>query len=74
LLTQTHTISDLAIKIEKLVSSCQRIDKLTGQFLDKTQVVQLGLEIIGIINKHVDDPKAVENISEDLLEILTKDA
>jgi len=71
LLTHTHTISDLATKIEKLVSSCQRLDKLTGQFLDKSQVVQLGLEILTIITKHVDDQKAIDNITEDLLSLIT---
>lgn len=72
LLTHTHTISDLAVKIEKLVTSCHKLEKSMDTFLDANQVMQLGLEIVQIITTHVDDPKAIENISNDLAKTLER--
>lgn len=72
LLAHTHTISDLAIKIEKLVTSCHKLEKSMDTFLDSNQVVQLGLEIVKIITTHVDDPKAIENISNDLAKVMER--
>jgi len=67
LLSHSHMIGDLAMKIEKLVTSCNKIEKSLGQYLDKNATVQLGMEVVAIVTKHVDDTKAIENIAEDLL-------
>ena len=72
LLAHAHMIGDLAMKIEKLVSSCNKIEKSLGQYLDKNAVVQLGMEVVAIVSKHVDDSKAIENITDDLLKVIDR--
>ena len=66
IVAHTHTIADLTVKIEKLVSSCHKLEKSTGEYLDKNTIIQLGMEIVQIITKHVDDGKAIDNIATEL--------
>ena len=72
LLASAHIISDMCVKIEKLVSSCQRLEKSMGNHLDKTQVTQLGMEIVQIIGTHVTDSETIDAISKDLLVVIER--
>jgi len=72
ILSHAHTISDLAVKIEKLVSSCHKIEKSMGEYLDKNTIVQLGMEIVQIVTRHVDDGKAIDNIAKDLSDVISR--
>jgi len=72
ILSHTHTISDLASKIEKLVTSCHKLEKSMGEYLDKNTIVQLGMEIVQIITRHVDDPKAIDNIAGELSTLISR--
>lgn len=61
-------ISDLVTRIEKLVTSCHRLETSAGALLDKTAVIQLAGVIVGIVTKHMpDDPEALEAISNDII-------
>lgn len=72
LILQSSQISDLIVKIEKLVSSCHRIDLQLGGMLDKTQAIQLAAEIVETISRHVEDEEALERISSEILEIVDR--
>lgn len=72
IIAHTHTISDLCTKIEKLVTSCHKLEKSMGEYLGKSELLQLGAEMVGIINKYVDNPEIVERISGELIERITK--
>ena len=72
IIAHTHTIADLTVKIEKLVTSCHKIEKSMGDYLDKNTIVQLGMELVQIITKHVDDTKAIDNISIDLASLISR--
>lgn len=72
LIAHTHTISDLALKIEKLVSSCDKLDKSMANYLDKGQLVQLGMEIVSIINKHIEDVDVIDKISEEFATLIER--
>ena len=72
LLSHAHMIGELATKIEKLVSSCNKIEKSLGQYLDKNSVVQLGMEIVTIVTRHVDDTKAIDNIATELIQVIER--
>lgn len=69
LVSHMHTISDTILKIEKLVTSCHKLEKSMGQHLDKTAIMQFGQEIVQIITTHVDDTKAIDNIINDLTKL-----
>jgi hypothetical protein len=67
LMLNSSVLSDLVTRIEKLVSSCHRIEASLGQLLDKTQAIQLGSEIVEIISKHINDDDILEAISGEII-------
>ncbi len=71
MLSHVHSISDLALKIEKLVTSCHRLDKSLHNYLDKNQIIQLGAEIVQIVSKHAEE-EVVEKICTDLEAVIER--
>lgn len=67
ILMYSSKISDLAIKLEKLVSSCHRLEASTGVLLDKTAAIHLASVIVGIIGQYVTDDDVIEKISGDIV-------
>lgn len=67
LMMHSSVLSDLVARIEKLVSSCHRIEASLGALLDKTQAIQLGQEIVEIISRHVNDEDALDAISGEII-------
>lgn len=67
LLLYQAKIGDTVMKIEKLVSSCHRIESQTGQLLDKPKVLALAATIVEIISRHVTDEDVISAISEALI-------
>lgn len=63
-------LSDLVVKVEKLVTSCNRIDFKLGNLLDRTKVLQYAQQLVQIVGKHVTDTTVLEKISEEFLTIL----
>lgn len=47
-------LSDMIMKVEKLVTSCNKLETHLGGILDKTQALQLGQEMVEIIGRHLD--------------------
>lgn len=67
LLSRTPIINSTIDKIEKLVRSCDFIESKMGNYLDKTQVNNLALEILDIISKHVEDPDILGAIGDAIM-------
>lgn len=68
LLMASQRISDVAMKIEKLVVSCDKLEGRMGQLISKRAIVQLATEYVQVINNHITDPLIIEAISIELLE------
>lgn len=66
LMMYSQQIGDIALKIEKLVVSCNKLDKNLGNFLDKEDVIQLGIEIVGILSKHVKDTTVLGTVGAEI--------
>lgn len=54
LLMYSGPLSDMIMKVEKLVTSCNKIETHLSGVLDKTQALQLGQEMVEIIGRHLD--------------------
>jgi hypothetical protein len=67
LILQSHVISDLATKIERLVLSCSKLDFQLGKMLDKSALVNFANEIISIIGEEVKDPAAIDSIATKII-------
>ena len=55
LILQSNKINELVARIEKLVTSCHRLEKSTGELLDKTALIQLAGILIDLISDYVDE-------------------
>lgn len=64
-------IADICVKLEKLVSSCHRIEVSTGQMLDKAKVLQIGAGIVEIIGRHILDPDVLDDISVEVMQLFS---
>lgn len=71
LLAQAPVISDLALKIEKLVSSCHKLDKSLGNFLDKGDLIHLGGKIAEIILDFIDDDDRIDMVMARIADVIT---
>ncbi|MEA1999533.1 MAG: hypothetical protein U9N61_09490 [Euryarchaeota archaeon] len=67
LLLYSQRMADLVMKIEKLVSSCDRLENRMGMLLGKDSVLQLAATYVQIINSYVSDPNIIESISVDIV-------
>jgi len=67
LVLQSHSISDLIMKIEKLVASCHKLEGSMGQLLDKQAILTFASDVIGIIGDEVTDTEAVGAIADRIL-------
>lgn len=66
-MTRSTLISDLVIKIEKLVVSCKKMEEKSGLLLDKSAALKLSNTLIDIVARHVKDPNIIELIVSDYL-------
>lgn len=72
LIMKSPQISDMLMKVEKLVSSCTRIENQLSGVLDKTQALQLISEITEIISKNIEDDEILSKISDEIMTTLDK--
>jgi hypothetical protein len=70
LILQSGSISEMVIKIERLVLSCQKLEDKLGVTMDKAKVILIAEQMIGIISKHEKDANVVENIANDISKLL----
>ena len=69
LILQSGPISDLVLKIDKVVNSCHKLEASMGELLDKSALLQFAGEVIQIVGRYVPDddlPKVADEIIESL--------
>lgn len=68
LLMSSNKIENLVVKIEKLVTSCHRLEKSSNFLIDKTTILKLATAIIDIVTEEVNDADAVDKIGSRIIE------
>lgn len=68
LLLYSQKMSDLVMKIERLVVSCDKLENRMGLLLSKDSVLQLAATYVQIINNYVVEPEVIEKISQDMIQ------
>jgi len=71
LVLQSQHISDLVMKVEKVVASCQILETKTGSVLDKTLITRIAEEWIKAITDDIPTDK-LEKISNQLLDVIDR--
>lgn len=64
-------ISDLVMKVERVVRSCDRLESNMGMLLDQAAALIFASQVVDIIQKHVPDDEAVDQISNGIINALT---
>ena len=70
LVMMSGPLSDLVIKIEKMVSSCNRLDSKLGNYLDRNEILQFSQVIVKIISDNIEDEALLEKISSEIYNAL----
>ncbi len=72
LLIQSHTISDMVLKVERVVTACHKIEKSMGDLLDKSEITRFADMVVSIIEDVLSDsPEKVKEISKRMDAALT---
>jgi hypothetical protein len=59
------------MKVEKCVTSCDRLEMRLGNTLDKGTALMMASKIVDVIGKYVTDPSHVDAISHELIDIIS---
>ena len=70
LMLQSGPISDMVLKIEKVVGSCHKLEGSMGQLLDKQAILQFAGEMIAIIAEEIKDQAVLDSITNKLMAVL----
>ena len=72
LIMQSHTISDLVLKIDKVVTSCHKLELNMGALLDKQDIILFGTELINIISSEIDDEELLASLANKITEAVAR--
>lgn len=70
LMLQSGPIADLVLKIDKLVTSCHKLEGSMGELLDKTAIIQFANVVTSLIAEEVTDPAAMNRIADKIIEAM----
>lgn len=77
LLLKSHQISDMAVRIEKLVASCHKLENSMGDLLDKQAILQFSSQVVNVIAETLHDvadgDKLTNQISERIIKLMGDD-
>lgn len=72
LIIKSGKISEMVMKIEKLVVSCHKLEVQSGLLLDKVAITNFANTLITIINKHIPNSDTVSTIADQILNAITQ--
>jgi len=70
LILMAGPLSDLVMKIEKLVSSCQRLENSLGNLLDKQQMKNIASQLMQTLSEVVDTLPLDDETKGNILELV----
>lgn len=63
-------IADMVTRIEKIVSSCHRLEQSSGMLLDRATALLLAGKIVEILGQHIGDPDVLDAIAAQIGEAI----
>ncbi len=70
LLLMSGPLSDLIMKVDRIICSCSKLESKLGHLLDKSEILQFAQTVVSIISKHITDEDTLTTISNQILEAL----
>ncbi|MHA2063706.1 MAG: hypothetical protein ACXABY_04905 [Candidatus Thorarchaeota archaeon] len=73
LIMQSTAISDLVMKVDRVVTSCHKLEGSMGQLLDKSALLQFASQIIDVISVELEgDDEKLETIANGIIGLLNE--
>lgn len=70
LLLNSGDLSELVMKIDKLVNSCHGLESKLGVMIDKSTLMTIVDQMVQIIGKEVEDPEKLDRIAVELVRVM----
>jgi hypothetical protein len=70
LVMASPVIADLISRVERVVTSCNKLENNLGQLLDKTTAISLADGIVNIVTGYISDPLEREKIAFDVARLI----
>lgn len=67
LLLISGPLSDLIMKLEKVIVSCNKLESRLGNLLDKTEIINFAQFVVDVISRYVKDDVTLETISKEII-------
>lgn len=74
LMLYSSKISELVMKVEKVVSSANRLESNMGMLLDRGAALAMGQRIVEVVSTHVPDDQVIDKISEGIIDVIAHSA
>lgn len=68
LLLHSQAIADTVMKVERLVTSCHKLEGSMGQMLDKSAILQFASEVIDIVGGVIKDEDDLNKVANQILQ------
>jgi hypothetical protein len=72
LILYSGRLSDLTMKINTLVVTCQKFEANAGLMLDKSAALLLASKVVEVIGQHVTDAEVIDKISNGIIDIISE--
>lgn len=73
LLLQAGPISDLVLKVERVVTSCHKLEASMGEHIEKSQLLLFASEVVSVIAEVLnDDQEKLDQISFRILDLVNR--
>jgi len=72
LLGSANAVGDLISKIEKVLTSCHRLELSAGLHLDKPTALAMGTKIMEVIAEFIDDQDKLDQIAEGIINVIVE--
>jgi hypothetical protein len=70
LMISAPRLADLAVKLEKVVSSCDRLETKAGLILDEQGAIRFAISVSNIIKKYLPDTADIKNVLSEINQAL----
>jgi hypothetical protein len=70
LMLQSGPIGDMVMKIDKVVTSCHKLEGSMGQLLDKAAILQFAGEVISILGDEIQDEELLARIADRITNVI----
>jgi hypothetical protein len=70
LIIQSQAISDLVLKIERVVTSMHKLEATLGNYMSKGEILGFAQRVVGLLSDNVTDPVVLDKLASGILSLV----